>query len=267
MAMATALAPISSFQNHPSTGTVSGPRNAIEQHRSRGSGGAILVHGRPSLDFSSCRAPLSDSAAAASSSGRDGGRDGGASCSCSSDVAMATTPPMSILRSKWSGNGSFHRNAAAAKDRRLGWSACSGGLTRLDLSRFSAASNAGQRTKNSPLRIAAEKPDLTNFAGTLLRLGKQGLEAGTKFVPESVPRPVAQAGVGLAGVFVLSFFLRSLFSTLTFILAIGALSYAAYFFLTKGESSSGKGGDGSNGKPKSTDEALEEARKIMDKYK
>jgi hypothetical protein len=51
--------------------------------------------------------------------------------------------------------------------------------------------------------------------------------------------------------------------------AIGAVSYAGYSFLSKGESgsSSDKNGGGSSGKPKNSDDALEEARRIMDKYK
>lgn len=51
--------------------------------------------------------------------------------------------------------------------------------------------------------------------------------------------------------------------------AVGGLSYIGFLYLTKGEGSSSSGGtlDKGSGKPKSTDEALEEARKIMDKYK
>ncbi|KAL3695273.1 hypothetical protein R1sor_009349 [Riccia sorocarpa] len=129
----------------------------------------------------------------------------------------------------------------------------------------------GRRT----LRISAQKNfdpkkiDPNNVIATLVKVGRQGLEAGTKLVPETVPRPVAQLGVGLAGLFLGSFVLRSLFSTVLFILAIGGLSYIAFLSLNKGEggSSSGSSFDRNSGKPKSTDEALEEARKIMDKYK
>ncbi|KAG6542849.1 hypothetical protein Mapa_015753 [Marchantia paleacea] len=123
--------------------------------------------------------------------------------------------------------------------------------------------------RGGPVRISAEKIDPNNVIATLVKLGKQGLDAGTKLVPASVPRPVAQAGVGLAGLVVGSFVLRSLFSTAFCILAVGGLSYIGFLYLTKGEGSSSSGGtlDKGSGKPKSTDEALEEARKIMDKYK
>lgn len=52
--------------------------------------------------------------------------------------------------------------------------------------------------------------------------------------------------------------------------AVGGLSYIGFLYLTEGEGSSSSSGgtlDKGSGKPKSTDEALEEARKIMDKYK
>ncbi|BFI34088.1 hypothetical protein MPTK2_4g20800 [Marchantia polymorpha subsp. ruderalis] len=127
----------------------------------------------------------------------------------------------------------------------------------------------GKLPRGGSVRISAEKIDPTNVIATLVKLGKQGLEVGTKLVPDSVPRPVAQAGVGLAGLVVGSFVLRSLFSTVFFIVAVGGLSYIGFLYLTKGEGSSSSGGtlDKGSGKPKSTDEALEEARKIMDKYK
>jgi hypothetical protein len=54
--------------------------------------------------------------------------------------------------------------------------------------------------------------------GFALRVGKEGLDAGTKLVPETVPRPVAQVGVGLVGVFIVTYFLRYLFTTALFIL-------------------------------------------------
>ncbi|KAL2632386.1 hypothetical protein R1flu_017072 [Riccia fluitans] len=120
-----------------------------------------------------------------------------------------------------------------------------------------------------PKNFDPKKIDANNVIATLVKVGKQGLEAGTKLVPDSVPRPVAQLGVGLAGLLLGSFVIRSLFSTVFFIVAVGGLGYLALLFLSKGEggSSSGSSFDKSSGKPKSTDEALEEARRIMDKYK
>lgn len=50
--------------------------------------------------------------------------------------------------------------------------------------------------------------------------------------------------------------------------AIGGLSYLAYVYISKdSDSDSGSGGGGSGGKPRNTDDSLEEARRIMEKYK
>jgi hypothetical protein len=75
-------------------------------------------------------------------------------------------------------------------------------------------------------RIRAEqKTDLLRVLGFALRVGKEGLDAGTKLVPVLsslphllLPRPVAQVGVGLVGVFMVTYFLRYLFTTALFIL-------------------------------------------------
>lgn len=75
--------------------------------------------------------------------------------------------------------------------------------------------------------IAEQKTDLLRVVGFALRAGKEGLDAGTKLVPETVPRPVAQVGVGLVGVFMVTYFLRYLFTTALFILVIGVFSYMA----------------------------------------
>ncbi|CAM6032606.1 unnamed protein product [Sphagnum compactum] len=101
--------------------------------------------------------------------------------------------------------------------------------------------------------------------GFALRAGKEGLDAGTKLVPETVPRPVAQVGVGLVGVFMVTYFLRYLFTTALFILVIGVFSYMAYLFLNKDNDSTGGGGGG--GDSGTSDDPVEEARRIMEKYK
>ncbi|CAK9276321.1 unnamed protein product [Sphagnum jensenii] len=113
--------------------------------------------------------------------------------------------------------------------------------------------------------IAEQKTDLLRVLGFALRAGKEGLDAGTKLVPETVPRPVAQVGVGLVGVFMVTYFLRYLFTTALFILVIGVFSYMAYLFLNKDNDSTGGGGGG--GDSGTSDDPVEEARRIMEKYK
>ncbi|XP_024365919.1 uncharacterized protein [Physcomitrium patens] len=113
--------------------------------------------------------------------------------------------------------------------------------------------------------VAEEKFDVAKAAGFLVKTGKNALDAGTNLVPESIPRGVARIIVGLVGASVVTYALRALFSTALFILAIAGFSYLAYMYLNK-DSDSGSGGGG-GGKPRNTDDSLEEARRIMEKYK
>mmetsp|Transcript_20029 Transcript_20029/g.47731 ORF Transcript_20029/g.47731 Transcript_20029/m.47731 type:complete len:176 (-) Transcript_20029:51-578(-) len=83
-----------------------------------------------------------------------------------------------------------------------------------------------------------------------------------EFVPSSVPRPAAKAAVVVVGFLFAFSLLQKLLST---VITLGVLAAAGYFFYT----SSGIGGSGSAGEDidASEDESLDEARRIMDKYK
>ncbi|KAJ7541606.1 hypothetical protein O6H91_10G067100 [Diphasiastrum complanatum] len=124
--------------------------------------------------------------------------------------------------------------------------------------------NAFVRCRSVRIKAFFERTDILKVLGTVVKLGKEGLDIGTKLVPEVVPRPLAQAGVAIIGFVVLTTLLNSLFSTALFILAIGALSYFVYFYFNKEERPSG---DSTRGDEQSTEKTLEEARKIMEKYK
>lgn len=114
--------------------------------------------------------------------------------------------------------------------------------------------------------VAEENPDVFKAAGFIVKAGKNALDAGTDLVPATIPRGVARIIVGVVGAAVLTYALRALFSTALFVLAIGGFSYLAYIYVNK-DKDSGSGGGGGSGSSRSTDDSLEEARRIMDKYK
>ncbi|OVA19300.1 hypothetical protein BVC80_521g110 [Macleaya cordata] len=97
---------------------------------------------------------------------------------------------------------------------------------------------------------------------TVWRVGKDGIEAGTNLVPDSVPRPIARISVtGVAAVISL-FVLKSFVSTVSFVLAMMGLIYFVYIALNKDEGPRGGGGT-----TPTEEDSLEEARRIMEKYK
>lgn len=108
-----------------------------------------------------------------------------------------------------------------------------------------------------------EKTTIERVVETAVKTTRQGISTATGFVPASVPRPVATAGVGVVGLLVLSTVLKSLFSTLLFFVVAGGLGYAAFVYLTQtGGTPGGGGGGGGKGL-----NPIDQARKIMDKYK
>ncbi|KAL0419676.1 UNVERIFIED_CONTAM: hypothetical protein Sradi_1381100 [Sesamum radiatum] len=96
---------------------------------------------------------------------------------------------------------------------------------------------------------------------TVWKVGKDGIEAGTNLVPAAIPRPIARIFVTIAAVMVSLFLLKSFLSTAFFALAVMGLSYFTFIALNKDEGP--KGGGGST----SVEDSLEEARRIMEKYK
>ncbi|KAK9140769.1 hypothetical protein Scep_010450 [Stephania cephalantha] len=98
-------------------------------------------------------------------------------------------------------------------------------------------------------------------ARALWRVGKDGIEAGTRLVPDSVPRPIARISVVGVAVLVSLFLLKSILSTAFFVLAMMGLIYTAFIAMNKDE------GPISDGGSTNTEDTLEEARRIMEKYK
>ncbi|CAM8959045.1 unnamed protein product [Rhodiola kirilowii] len=84
------------------------------------------------------------------------------------------------------------------------------------------------------------------FFGSMFEVGKDGIEAGTNLVPNSVPRPLARISVTVVALSLALFVLKSFLSTAFFVLEVVG---------------------GGNKDYTSTEDSLEEARRIMDKYK
>lgn len=111
-----------------------------------------------------------------------------------------------------------------------------------------------------PLIFAAQS-NFFRAIQTVLKIGRDGIEAGTNLVPEAVPRPIAKLSVGVLASAVTLFVLRSFLSTALFTLGFMGFVYFIYLALSKDK------GSKLDDKPGTTDEAIEEARKIMEKYK
>ncbi|GFP83006.1 hypothetical protein PHJA_000443700 [Phtheirospermum japonicum] len=116
------------------------------------------------------------------------------------------------------------------------------------------------RIHASPLVYAAQS-NFLKVIQTVWKVGKDGVEAGTNLVPDAVPRPIARISVTFVAVTLALFVLKSFLSTAFFALAVMGLSYFTFIALNKDDGT--KGG----GETTSVEDSLEEARKIMDKYK
>ncbi|KAH0657550.1 hypothetical protein KY289_026298 [Solanum tuberosum] len=96
---------------------------------------------------------------------------------------------------------------------------------------------------------------------TAWRVGKDGVEAGTNMVPDAIPRPIARICVTVVGAAFALFALKSFLSTVFFALAMMGVIYFGFIALNKDDGPKGNGGTAS------ADDSLEEARRIMEKYK
>ncbi|XP_030498597.2 uncharacterized protein LOC115714169 [Cannabis sativa] len=119
-----------------------------------------------------------------------------------------------------------------------------------------------------PLVFAAQ----TNFfkvIQTTWKVASDGVKAGTNMVPASVPRPVAKVSVAIVGLTVSLFVIKSFLSTAFFVLATMGLVYFTFIALYKDEGPKGNDDNMTTTKdtPTSTEDSLEEARSIMEKYK
>ncbi|ONM22788.1 hypothetical protein ZEAMMB73_Zm00001d006099 [Zea mays] len=80
----------------------------------------------------------------------------------------------------------------------------------------------------------------------------------------SVPRPIARIGVAVAAVSVALFLLKSIVSTALFVLAMMGLIYLGFLAMNPKEASDSRL-DEATGDP--SEDQIEEARRIMEKYK
>ncbi|GMI69248.1 hypothetical protein like AT4G13220 [Hibiscus trionum] len=102
---------------------------------------------------------------------------------------------------------------------------------------------------------------------TVWKVGKDGIEAGTNLVPDSVPRPIARISVTVVALAAALFVLKSFLSTAFFVLATMGLVYFVFIALNKDQGPRGGGGGGGGGGSGPMEDPVEEARKIMEKYK
>ncbi|KAI4326396.1 hypothetical protein MLD38_031717 [Melastoma candidum] len=118
-------------------------------------------------------------------------------------------------------------------------------------------------TRRRPFVVVAAQSNFLRVIQTVWKVGRDGIEAGMDLVPDSVPRPVARIGVAVVALSLTLFVLKSFLSTALFVLATMGLIYFTYIALNKDGGSSRKGG----GTAPKMDDPVDEARKIMEKYK
>ncbi|GAV70664.1 hypothetical protein CFOL_v3_14162 [Cephalotus follicularis] len=121
-----------------------------------------------------------------------------------------------------------------------------------------------QKSRSTPVVFALQS-NFFKAIQTVWKIGRDGIEAGTNLVPDSVPRPAARISVTVLALSVSLFVLKSLLSTAFFVVATMGLVYFIFIALNKDEGP--RGGGGSTTSTPSTEDTLEEARKIMEKYK
>ncbi|KAG2320029.1 hypothetical protein Bca4012_053742 [Brassica carinata] len=128
--------------------------------------------------------------------------------------------------------------------------------------------SSSRRVPTKRLVVSSAQTSLLKVLRTAWNIGKDGIEAGTNLVPVSVPRPVARISVTIAALAVSLFVLKSFLSTAFFVLGTMGFAYFLFIALNKDEAPKQRGEDNVSGSNKPMDDdPLEEAKKIMDKYK
>ncbi|OEL12564.1 hypothetical protein BAE44_0026418 [Dichanthelium oligosanthes] len=118
--------------------------------------------------------------------------------------------------------------------------------------------------QRSRLVVASAQFDFARAVQMAWRVGTDVVDAGSNIVPGSVPRPIARIGVTFAAVGVALFLLKSIVSTAFFVLAMMGLIYLGFMAMNPKEAS-GSRVDETGGNP--SEDPVEEARRIMEKYK
>ncbi|XP_065875094.1 uncharacterized protein [Euphorbia lathyris] len=122
---------------------------------------------------------------------------------------------------------------------------------------------ARRSSRSFPVIFAAQSR-FFKVIQTAWKVGKDGIEAGTSMVPDSVPRPVARISVTAVALAISLFLFKSILSTVFFALATMGFVYFVFIALNKDQGPKGGGGSGGSS---SSEDPLEEARRIMEKYK
>ncbi|KAF9688457.1 hypothetical protein SADUNF_Sadunf02G0199100 [Salix dunnii] len=98
------------------------------------------------------------------------------------------------------------------------------------------------RTKNprsAPVVVFAAQSNFLKVVQTVWKVGKDGIEAGTNLVPDSVPRPIARIAMTVVVFAVSLFLLKSFLSTAFFALATMGLVYFTFIALNKDQGPKG----------------------------
>ncbi|KAF3320365.1 hypothetical protein FCM35_KLT22033 [Carex littledalei] len=129
------------------------------------------------------------------------------------------------------------------------------------LSQYPSVALYSSRKIRSP--VVAAQSNFVRVVQKAYSIGKDVIETGTNFVPESVPRPIARIGVAVLAVSLTVFLLKSFLSTAFFVLGMMAVIYFVFVAFNSDDGSGGSGGS----KTTSNEDPAEEARRIMEKYK
>ncbi|KAF8694950.1 hypothetical protein HU200_038058 [Digitaria exilis] len=118
--------------------------------------------------------------------------------------------------------------------------------------------------QRSRLVVASAQFDFARAVRKAWSVGNDVLEAGSNLVPGAIPRPIARIGVAFAAVAVALFLVKSIVSTAFFVLGMMGLIYLAFLAMNPKEAS-GSRIDETGGN--TSEDPVEEARRIMEKYK
>ncbi|CAN0897845.1 hypothetical protein LINGRAHAP2_LOCUS19342 [Linum grandiflorum] len=75
------------------------------------------------------------------------------------------------------------------------------------------------RRRKSPFTIVAAQSNFLRVIQTVWKVGRDGIDAGTRLVPDSIPRPIARVSAAFVLVTVSLFVIKSFLSTAFFALA------------------------------------------------
>ncbi|GAX73982.1 hypothetical protein CEUSTIGMA_g1432.t1 [Chlamydomonas eustigma] len=111
----------------------------------------------------------------------------------------------------------------------------------------------------------ASSPEGNSALTGFVSAGSKLVDSASSLVPESVPRPVAKAGITVLGILLVLGLIQKLISGFITMLILAGLGY---YFFTRGEDvqQEKKSPDGGSGNEDLSD-PLDDARRIMDKYK